>query len=60
LAQYEPALARHRPDAALISAARGWGLDELRERIDHALGRLLQESAPRASQRDAWAASASS
>ncbi|MCH7811591.1 MAG: GTPase HflX [Chloroflexi bacterium] len=35
----EIALAEHWPAAALISAARGWGLTELLERVEGALGR---------------------
>jgi GTP-binding protein HflX len=37
LADYDLGLAAHRPDAALISAERCWGLDELLQRIDAAL-----------------------
>jgi GTP-binding protein HflX len=37
LADYDLGLAAHRPDAALISAERRWGLDELLQRIDAAL-----------------------
>jgi GTP-binding protein HflX len=37
LEDYDLALAEHRPDAALISAERRWGLDELLERLDAAL-----------------------
>ena len=33
LGEYEQSLAEHRPDAVLISAERGWGLDELLARI---------------------------
>jgi GTP-binding protein HflX len=48
LADYDFELAKHRPDAVLISAERGWGLDELRARIDEALDRA-RERAPVAS-----------
>jgi GTP-binding protein HflX len=37
LADYDLALARARPEAVLISAERGWGLDELLGRIEAAL-----------------------
>ncbi len=42
------------PDAVLISAARGWGLDSLRSRLE----RRLAEHAPAAPApaRDAWPA----
>ncbi|MEX1254493.1 MAG: GTPase HflX [Dehalococcoidia bacterium] len=54
LTAYEPSLAEHRPDAVLISAERGWGLDELRQRIAEALsGADAAKPAPR-SRRDAW------
>lgn len=37
LEEFDLSLAAHRPDAVLISAERGWGLDELRRRLDEAL-----------------------
>jgi len=37
LAEYELSLSIHRPDAYLISALRGWGLDDLLARIEEAL-----------------------
>ena len=37
LEEYELSLAEHRPEAVLISAERGWSLDELLARIDEAL-----------------------
>ncbi|MEX0786321.1 MAG: GTPase, partial [Dehalococcoidia bacterium] len=37
LSAYDLSLAAHRPDAVLISAETGWGLDQLLERIDAAL-----------------------
>ncbi len=37
LADYEASLSVHRPDACLISALRGWGLEEVRLRIEEAL-----------------------
>jgi GTP-binding protein HflX len=51
LAAYEPGLALHRPDAVLISAARGWALDELRERIEDALEQLDEAATPLARSR---------
>ncbi|MDP3768725.1 MAG: hypothetical protein Q8S13_11980, partial [Dehalococcoidia bacterium] len=39
LAEYELSLAQHQPDAVLISAERGWELDELLGRIDSVLER---------------------
>jgi GTP-binding protein HflX len=39
LTDYDFELAKHRPDALLISAERRWGLDELLSRIDEALER---------------------
>ena len=42
LAEYDLSLAQHLPDAVLISAERGWGLDELLARIDETLGRLAE------------------
>jgi GTP-binding protein HflX len=60
LTGYEPSLTEHRPDAVLISAERGWGLDELRQRIAEALGTAeAAKPAPR-SRRDAWPAGAHS
>jgi GTP-binding protein HflX len=43
LAHLEPSLTQHRPDAVLISAARGWGLDELLRRIGEELARAAAE-----------------
>ncbi len=37
LEDFDLSLAEHRPDAILISAACGWGLDELKERLARAL-----------------------
>lgn len=37
LAEYELSLSVHRPDACLISALRGWGLEEVLSRIEEAL-----------------------
>jgi len=48
LADYDLSLARHRPDAVLCSAERGWGLDELRARIDAALERVVEDRRPAA------------
>ncbi len=48
LADCDLSLARHRPGTVLISAERGWGLDELLARIDGAL------SAARAGAADGW------
>ena len=45
LADYDFELAKHRPDAVLISAERRWGLDELLARIDETLERA-RERAP--------------
>ena len=42
LACYELSLAEHRPDAVLISAERGWGLEELLARIAEALARVKE------------------
>jgi GTP-binding protein HflX len=39
LSAYDLSLAVHRPEAVLISAATGWGLDRLLERIEGALER---------------------
>ncbi len=39
LGEYELSLAAHRPDAVLISAERGWALDELLARISESLRR---------------------
>ena len=43
LADYDFDLAKHRPDAVLVSAERRWGLDELLARIDGALDRIEEE-----------------
>ncbi len=43
LAEYELSLSIHRPDAYLISALRGWGLDDVLARIEEA---LFEEVAP--------------
>jgi GTP-binding protein HflX len=40
LAEFDLSLAEHRPDAVLVSAQEGWGLDQLLERIDEELTRL--------------------
>jgi len=40
LEEFDLSLAAHRPDAVLISAERGWGLDELRQRLDEALAEV--------------------
>ena len=46
LEDYDLGLAENRPDAALISAERRWGLDDLLERIDAALtARRMQTAA---------------
>lgn len=37
LSDYDLSLAQHRPNTVLISAERGWGLDDLLERIDGVL-----------------------
>jgi hypothetical protein len=37
LAEYELSLSVHRPDAHLISALRGWGLEEVMARIEEIL-----------------------
>ncbi len=42
LRDIQPSLAAERPDAVLISAARGWGLDTLLARIDAALAERLE------------------
>ncbi len=51
---YEESLAEHRPEAVLVSAERGWGLDELRARIADALRAVEAERPPARSRRDAW------
>jgi GTP-binding protein HflX len=43
LADYDLGLAEHRPEAALISAERGWGLDDLLQRVDAALAVARQQ-----------------
>ena len=53
LEEYELGLARHYPAAVLISAERGWGLDELVERIDGAL-RRSERAAPVAATEGGW------
>ncbi|OGO52415.1 MAG: GTPase HflX [Chloroflexi bacterium RBG_16_68_14] len=54
LADYDLSLAQHRPDAVLISAERGWGLDELLARIEQALARAAEKNTPGTSRRDGW------
>ena len=51
LADYDLALAQNRPDAVLLSAERGWGLDELLARIDERLRRTELDRPPLASSR---------
>lgn len=46
LAEYEPALAEDGPDAVLVSAERGWGLDGLLDRIDAALAERANAHRP--------------
>ena len=60
LADYELSLAAHRPDAVLISAERGWGLDELLARIEAALKRSRETQGWPSRKADAWAARAPS
>ena len=38
LEEHDQSLAANRPEAVLVSASRGWGLDELLARIEEALG----------------------
>ena len=40
LGAFDLSLATHRPDAVLVSAQEGWGLDQLLRRIDEELGRI--------------------
>ena len=40
LGTFDLSLATHRPDAVLVSAQEGWGLDQLLRRIDEELGRI--------------------
>jgi GTP-binding protein HflX len=54
LTAYEPSLAEHRPDAILTSAERGWGHEELRQRIADALAEAGAAKPVVRSQRDAW------
>lgn len=51
LADYDLSLAAHRPDAVLISAERGWGLEELLARINEVLERAHTTAAPARSAR---------
>ena len=46
LEEYDASLAAQRPEAVLISAERGWGLDELLTRINDALRRAEDARAP--------------
>jgi GTP-binding protein HflX len=58
LADIEPSLAEHRPDAVLVSAERRWGFEELLGRISEELDRTEAARPPAVSRREAWAASA--
>ena len=58
LAEYELSLAEHRPDAVLVSAERGFGLDELLTRVREALRRAERVRPSATPQRDSWAARA--
>ncbi|MCH7718833.1 MAG: GTPase HflX [Chloroflexi bacterium] len=60
LADYELSLAAHRPDAVLVSAERGWGMDELLARIEEALKRSRETKAWLGRQSDTWAGRAPS
>lgn len=42
LADFDESLAEHRPDAVLVSAQEGWGLDQLLGRIDEELEKLSE------------------
>ena len=55
LAEYELSLAEHRPDAVLVSAERGFGLDELLTRVREALRRAERVRPSATPQRDSWA-----
>ena len=55
LAEYEISLAEHRPDAVLVSAERGFGLDELLTRVREALRRAERVRPSATPQRDSWA-----
>ena len=54
LAEYELGLAANRPDAVLVSAERGWGLDELLVRIDEAIKLSAKRQAPAGWQQSGW------
>ncbi|HLB29666.1 MAG TPA: hypothetical protein VJM69_06005, partial [Dehalococcoidia bacterium] len=47
LAEYELALSVHRPDAYLISALQGWGLDAVLARVEEVLSGEETPSFPR-------------
>ncbi len=53
LAEYDLSLAEHRPDAVLISAERGWGLDGLLHCIGEALGLAAEAVRRTPARRDA-------
>ena len=55
LAEYELSLAEHRPDAVLVSAERGFGLDELLTRVREVLRRAERVRPSATPQRDSWA-----
>ena len=55
LAEYEISLAEHRPDAVLVSAERGFGLDELLTRVREVLRRAERVRPSATPQRDSWA-----
>ena len=46
LEEYDLSLAGQRPEAVLISAERGWGLDDLLGRIDDSLRRAEHARVP--------------
>ena len=54
LAEFELGLAANRPDAVLVSAERGWGLDELLVRIDEAIKLSAKRQAPIGWQQSGW------
>ena len=55
LAGFALSLAGSRPEAVLVSAERGWGLDTLLARVEEALGRTAASRPPVAAPGDAWA-----
>jgi len=54
LTEYDLSLAEHRPEAVLVSAERGWGLEELLARIPTALDRAADAKPATSASRDAW------